>query len=68
MGCWTVERKHRFIFRIGAAITNTTKFEQSMLETITAHELHTLGVTGASFAAVGNQLKKPHHLPKKLAG
>lgn len=67
VGCWTVERKHRFISRIGAAITNTTKFEQSMLETITAHELHTLGVAGTSFAAVENQLKKPHHLPKKLA-
>jgi hypothetical protein len=67
VACWTMERKHRFISRIGSAIANARHLEQSGMEEVVAKELHTLG-SDTTFAKLEYQLQKPSKLPKKLAG
>ena len=66
VACWTMERKHRFVSQIGAAIANTRQLEQSMMEEVTAKELQSLG-NGVAFATIEFQLQKPHKLPNKFA-
>ena len=62
-----MERKHRFISKIGNAIANTKQLEKSVLEEVIAKELHTLG-NDIAFQKLEYQLQKPRQLPKKLAG
>ena len=62
-----MERKHRFISRIGNAIANTRQLEQSVMEEVTAKELNVLS-HDTPFAALEYSSRSPTScLPSWLA-
>ena len=66
--CWSLERKHKVCSRYATATTNLSVYEQSILEEVLAHDLHSL-----KHSAVFQQwqqgacLTKPRAANKKLA-
>ena len=40
--CWSLERKHKVCSRYATATTNLSVYEQSILEEVLAHDLHSL--------------------------
>ena len=64
LACWSLERKHKTARKDGAAATNTTRFDVSLLEEGTAEHISLLGKE----EAFSNQahVVQPHPVSKKL--
>ena len=62
--CWTLERKHKSVRKYGTAASNTSNFEQGLLEETVAEQLALLS-SDSPFRA-GPHLLQPHPVSAKV--
>ena len=62
--CFAMERKHRFVVRLGAQVTKLKSYEETVLRELLAEELYHLQQTGVFRSGI--YLDQPRALTKRL--